>query len=158
VLEADRRHSGEGEIDVSPSFRCLILQHVITYRFGHFLLLRQNFIILQQMFPLQYELQSAPNIQCLLDLAMERTFTHQRTDRPGKEREFNLNPEYIKLDLTTGPPDGERPLWKLSAYGPGKDAPQQLLEGSLEVSPEEMRVQCYLAQASGQIDAYVRTN
>lgn len=74
--------------------------------------------------------------------------------RPGKEREFNLNPDYIKLDLTTGPPDGERPLWKLSAYGPGKDAPRQLLGGSLEVSPEELRVQCYLAQASGQMDAY----
>lgn len=97
-------------------------------------------------------------MQRLLNLAMQCALAHQCTDRPGKEREFNLNPDYIKLDLTTGPPDGERPLWKLSAYGPGKDAPRQLLGGSLEVSPEELRVQCYLAQASGQMDAYVRTS
>lgn len=43
----------------------------------------------------------------------------------------------------------ERPIWPLSSYGPGKNAPLQLMEGDIEQSPEEMRVRHYLAVASG---------
>ena len=57
----------------------------------------------------------------------------------------------IKADLTQG---DDRPIWPLSAYGPGRDAPRQLLEGPLESSPEELRVQYYLAKAGGSTQQY----
>ena len=44
-----------------------------------------------------------------------------------------------------------RPLWVCSCYGPGRDAPTQLIAGSdLEISPEELRVDHYLKMANGQ--------
>lgn len=43
----------------------------------------------------------------------------------------------------------DRPIWPLSSYGPGKNAPLQLMEGDIEQSPEEMRVRHYLAVAKG---------
>lgn len=52
---------------------------------------------------------------------------------------YNLRPDVIKLDLTD-----ERPQWPLSSYGPGKNAPRQLLEANFENSPEEMRVLHYM--------------
>lgn len=57
---------------------------------------------------------------------------------------YNISGETIRLDLTT-----ERPIWPLSSYGPGKNAPLQLMEGDIEQSPEEMRVKHYLAMAQG---------
>lgn len=57
----------------------------------------------------------------------------------------------IKSDLTT-----ERPIWPLSSYGPGKNAPLQLMEGEVEQSPEEMRVRHYLAVAKGNPQESVR--
>jgi nucleoporin NUP42 len=56
----------------------------------------------------------------------------------------------IKADLTV-----ERPLWPLSAYGPGLNAPRQLIEGDLEQSFEEVRLQYCIAQAAGTTSAYV---
>ena len=56
----------------------------------------------------------------------------------------------IKADLTV-----ERPIWPLSSYGPGVNAPRQLIEGDLEQSFEEVRLQYYLAQVAGTIPAYV---
>lgn len=57
---------------------------------------------------------------------------------------YNVSGETIKLDLTT-----ERPIWPLSSYGPGRNAPLQLMEGDIEQSPEEMRVRHYLALSKG---------
>jgi nucleoporin NUP42 len=57
---------------------------------------------------------------------------------------YNITGETIKDDLT-----GDRPIWPLSSYGPGKNAPLQLMEGDVEQSPEEMRVRHYLAVAKG---------
>lgn len=57
----------------------------------------------------------------------------------------------IKADLTD-----ERPIWPLSSYGPGKNAPLQLMEGDIEQSPEEMRVRHYLALAKGNPQESVR--
>ncbi len=71
--------------------------------------------------------------------------------RGNQQLPYHLNIEGIKSDLTTG---DERPIWPLSSYGPGRDAPRQLLEGSLEQSFEEIRLQYYLAKASGNTQSY----
>lgn len=57
---------------------------------------------------------------------------------------YNLSKDTIIIDLKD-----EKPTWPFSAYGPGKNAPRQLFEGSIEQSPEEMRMAYYLAQAAG---------
>lgn len=96
-----------------------------------------------------------------------RTFpnikTNHRADRPGQQNSgrdqslpYHLNADIIRSDLTTGGADGEKPTWPLSCYGPGRDAPRQLLEGIIEQSPEECRVLYYQAQAAGQLQEYVR--
>jgi len=75
----------------------------------------------------------------------------------GRERlsltrcRYNITGDSIKLDLTT-----DLPIWPLSSYGPGKNAPLQLMEGDIEQSPEEMRVRHYLAIAKGNIQESVR--
>ncbi|KAH9819850.1 nucleoporin AMO1, partial [Teratosphaeria destructans] len=78
-------------------------------------------------------------------------------DRPGNNDKlpYHLARDSIRIDLSDGK-DGERPHWRLSAYGPGKDAPRQLLEGEIEQSPEELRVQAYLAQQAGRFNDYVQ--
>ena len=50
----------------------------------------------------------------------------------------------MKNDLT-----GQRPIYPLSCYGPGKDAPRQLIEGPVEISPEELRVRYYAQRNAG---------
>jgi nucleoporin NUP42 len=50
----------------------------------------------------------------------------------------------IKNDLTV-----ERPEWPLSCYGPGRNAPRQLIEGPVEISPEELRLRYYSQRAQG---------
>lgn len=58
---------------------------------------------------------------------------------------FNLNKDTIFKDLTE-----ERPSWVLSAYGPGRDAPEQLWGGyPIEQSFEEARLFFMLGQMSG---------
>ncbi|KAF2278303.1 uncharacterized protein EI97DRAFT_465632 [Westerdykella ornata] len=57
---------------------------------------------------------------------------------------FNLNKDDIKADLTD-----QRPIYPLSCYGPGRDAPRQLIEGPLEISPEELRFRYYTHRAAG---------
>ncbi|TKA27942.1 hypothetical protein B0A50_04007 [Salinomyces thailandicus] len=81
--------------------------------------------------------------------------------RPGQQNSgrdqslpYHLNADIIRSDLTTGGADGEKPTWPLSCYGPGRDAPRQLLEGIIEQSPEECRVLYYQAQAAGQLQEY----
>jgi nucleoporin NUP42 len=71
--------------------------------------------------------------------------------RPLTHSRYNVTAELIKIDLTT-----ERPIWPLSSYGPGKNAPLQLMEGEIEQSPEEMRVRHYLAVAQGNPQESVR--
>lgn len=50
----------------------------------------------------------------------------------------------MKNDLT-----GQRPIYPLSCYGPGREAPRQLIEGPVEISPEELRVRFYNQRAAG---------
>ncbi|KAK1461618.1 hypothetical protein CMEL01_14572 [Colletotrichum melonis] len=58
---------------------------------------------------------------------------------------YALSKETIEKDLTS-----EAPQWILSAYGPGRDAPEQLFGGNLrEQSFEEMRLVHMMAEASG---------
>ncbi|KAJ8063862.1 hypothetical protein OCU04_007717 [Sclerotinia nivalis] len=69
------------------------------------------------------------------------------TQRGGNEAHipFSLDKATIKQDLTT-----DRPQWILSAYGPGRHAPEQLFGGpAREQSFEEMRLIHYIAAASG---------
>ncbi|KAI7542377.1 hypothetical protein KC316_g15305 [Hortaea werneckii] len=79
--------------------------------------------------------------------------------RPGQQRgrdqpaPYHLNTDHIRADLTSGG-DGERPNWPLSCYGPGRDAPMQLLEGAVEQSPEECRVLYHQAVAAGMVGEY----
>jgi nucleoporin NUP42 len=58
---------------------------------------------------------------------------------------YSLDKDAIIADLTT-----ERPQWILSAYGPGRQAPEQLFGGDQrEQSFEEMRLLHYMGLASG---------
>lgn len=58
---------------------------------------------------------------------------------------FSLNKDTIYKDLTE-----ERPSWVLSAYGPGRDAPEQLWGGyPIEQSFEEARLHFVMGQAAG---------
>lgn len=84
-----------------------------------------------------------------------RYYHPPRDQTPSQTRQgslpYHLNVDSIRADLKDGE---ERPSWPLSAFGPGRDAPRQLLEGTLEQSPEELRVQYYLAKASGNTQQY----
>lgn len=50
----------------------------------------------------------------------------------------------MKNDLTT-----QRPIYPLSCYGPGREAPRQLIEGPVEISPEELRLRYYTLRTAG---------
>ncbi|KAI8939689.1 hypothetical protein NX059_003447 [Plenodomus lindquistii] len=56
---------------------------------------------------------------------------------------FNLSEADIKKDIE------ERPLYPISCYGPGRGAPRQLIEGPVEISPEELRLRYYTLRAIG---------
>ncbi|MCJ1435438.1 hypothetical protein MMC27_004811 [Xylographa pallens] len=66
------------------------------------------------------------------------------------EHPYHLDREIIKTDLS-----GEKPIWTLSAYGPGRGAPLQLFGGyPREQSFEELRLRYYeLASAGNQQQA-----
>src|SRR5262245_65153460 len=57
---------------------------------------------------------------------------------------FHLSKDDIKADLSD-----QRPIYPLSCYGPGRDAPRQLIEGPVEISPEELRARYYSQRVSG---------
>ncbi|KAL6870483.1 hypothetical protein J3F83DRAFT_760959 [Trichoderma novae-zelandiae] len=58
---------------------------------------------------------------------------------------YSITPEVIEKDLTS-----EAPQWILSAYAPGRDAPDQLFGGyPREQSFEELRLHYLMGQASG---------
>lgn len=61
----------------------------------------------------------------------------------GGNRRTPIDKEDIKADLTS-----QRPVYPLSCYGPGKNAPRQLIEGNVEISPEELRLRYYTQRAS----------
>ncbi|KAI3392393.1 hypothetical protein diail_5744 [Diaporthe ilicicola] len=59
--------------------------------------------------------------------------------------QFSLSKDTIQKDLAE-----ERPSWILSAYGPGRDAPEQLWGGyPMEQSFEEIRLHYMMGEASG---------
>ena len=66
------------------------------------------------------------------------------SNRDPKSSTFSLDKDVIQIDLTK-----ERPIYPLSCYGPGKDAPRQLIEGPVEISPEELRSRYYTLRAAG---------
>jgi nucleoporin NUP42 len=68
------------------------------------------------------------------------TILGNRTSTPR----YNLSKDDIKADLTD-----QRPVYPFSCYGAGRDAPRQLIEGPLEISPEELRARYYTQRASG---------
>ncbi|KAK4549134.1 hypothetical protein LTR36_007591 [Oleoguttula mirabilis] len=78
--------------------------------------------------------------------------------RPGQDEKlpYYLNHDALRADLTIGGTEGEKPEWPLSAYGPGKEAPRQLLEGLIEQSFEEARVLCYAAVNGNNLQEYIQ--
>lgn len=69
----------------------------------------------------------------------------------AQSNQFSLNKETIQKDLAE-----ERPSWILSAYGPGRDAPEQLWGGyPIEQSFEEMRLHYMMGEASGNAQGAV---
>lgn len=70
--------------------------------------------------------------------------------RGSSAADFYLNRDAIQKDLQE-----ERPEWILSAYGPGRDAPEQLWGGILEQSPEEMRLHAMTCEAAGNLQGAV---
>ncbi|TKA82122.1 hypothetical protein B0A55_01811 [Friedmanniomyces simplex] len=80
--------------------------------------------------------------------------------RPGdrdrnQKLPFHLDRDSVAVDLDGGP-KGEKPEWLLSSYGPGRDAPRQLLEGPLEQSMQEMRVLYYMAARENKLQDYLQ--
>ncbi|CAK1359572.1 unnamed protein product [Cercospora beticola] len=69
---------------------------------------------------------------------------------------YHLVTDDIRNDVTyvRDKKEGERPAYPFGAYGPGRGAPKQLIEGPLELSPEELRVQAYLAQSTGTLPQF----
>ncbi|EOA89773.1 uncharacterized protein SETTUDRAFT_45886 [Exserohilum turcica Et28A] len=64
--------------------------------------------------------------------------------RDSKPPSFHLDRDDMKNDLTT-----QRPIYPLSCYGPGREAPRQLIEGPVEISPDELRLRYYTLRAAG---------
>ncbi|KAF2827356.1 hypothetical protein CC86DRAFT_348743 [Ophiobolus disseminans] len=65
-------------------------------------------------------------------------------NRDAKPPAYHLDKNDMKNDLTGG-----RPIYPLSCYGPGRDVPRQLIEGPVEISPEELRVRYYAQRLAG---------
>lgn len=62
-----------------------------------------------------------------------------------KTAKYSITPEVIEKDLTS-----DAPQWILSAYAPGRDAPDQLFGGyPREQSFEELRLHYLMGKASG---------
>jgi nucleoporin NUP42 len=74
----------------------------------------------------------------------------QTRQAANARRTYDLDADRIRADFTK-----ERPIWPFSSYGPTVDQPKQLIEGDVEISPEEMRCRAYLAKAQGRPPAEV---
>ncbi|KAG9251018.1 uncharacterized protein F5Z01DRAFT_664425 [Emericellopsis atlantica] len=69
-----------------------------------------------------------------------------------KYAKYRINHENVRVDLQQ-----ESPSWILSAYGPGRDAPEQLFGGyPREQSFEELRLHYYVSEANGQGQAAIQ--
>jgi len=69
----------------------------------------------------------------------------------AQSNQFSLSKDTIQKDLAE-----ERPAWILSAYGPGRDAPEQLWGGyPIEQSFEEIRLHYMTGEASGNAQGAV---
>lgn len=69
----------------------------------------------------------------------------------AQSNQFSLSKDTIQKDLAE-----ERPSWILSAYGPGRDAPEQLWGGyPIEQSFEEIRLHYMMGEASGNAQGAV---
>lgn len=69
----------------------------------------------------------------------------------SQSNQFSLSKDTIQKDLAE-----ERPSWILSAYGPGRDAPEQLWGGyPIEQSFEEIRLHYMMGEASGNAQGAV---
>lgn len=69
----------------------------------------------------------------------------------AQSSQFSLSKDTIQKDLAE-----ERPSWILSAYGPGRDAPEQLWGGyPIEQSFEEIRLHYMMGEASGNAQGAV---
>ncbi|ESZ96648.1 hypothetical protein SBOR_2958 [Sclerotinia borealis F-4128] len=87
-------------------------------------------------------------------LDWDRLFEHSDQNANSNKNGFNnrLDKAIIKQDLTA-----DRPQWILSAYGPGRHAPEQLFGGpTREQSFEEMRLRHYVAAASGNVQPAIQ--
>lgn len=77
---------------------------------------------------------------------------YQLTLRKKRKAKYSISPDVIEKDLTT-----EAPQWILSAYAPGRDAPDQLFGGyPREQSFEELRLHYLVGKASGNEQQAVR--
>lgn len=77
-------------------------------------------------------------------MSEQHYLTNLTGGRDPRNIRFHLSREDIKADLTD-----QRPTYPLSCYGPGRDAPRQLIEGPVEISPEELRSRYYSYRATG---------
>ncbi len=75
------------------------------------------------------------------------------TSKKADGQRYGITLDSLRSDLESG-----RPLWILSAFGPGNaDVPVQLMGGlPLEQSAEELRLQYYFAAAAGKGHEAVR--
>jgi hypothetical protein len=75
------------------------------------------------------------------------------TDPPTLSAKYSISIDTIEKDLTA-----EAPQWILSAYAPGRNAPEQLFGGyPREQSFEEMRLHFMMGKASGNEQQAVST-
>lgn len=81
---------------------------------------------------------------------LQNSFQNNNNPRGNSAADYYLTRDAIQKDLQE-----ERPEWILSAYGPGRDAPEQLWGGILEQSPEEMRLHALTCEAAGNLQGAV---
>lgn len=79
----------------------------------------------------------------------------QSNTNSGKARGNTAGDYYLTSDGIQTDLGNDRPQWVLSAYGPGKEAPEQLWGGTLEQSPEEMRLHAMMGEAAGNLPGAV---
>ena len=61
--------------------------------------------------------------------------------------------EILEKDVTPAP-NGDKPLWPLTSFGPGKHVPN--LTQTLDESPEELRWKAVQAKLNNTVTDYVR--
>lgn len=94
------------------------------------------------------QVPSSPGPAQHMALSETKSFSNHHSpstgSRDSKPPSFHLDRDDMKNDLTT-----QRPIYPLSCYGPGREAPRQLIEGPVEISPDELRLRYYTLRAAG---------